>query len=155
MVNDDKAIALMTLVLKAGPLQFFIIYIGSGLAIAFGIGLFTHIPSLDRYAMIRYAILAISCLAAVAGPVEANYNRLEISDRAITFRSISKRWSVPLCDIKDWKIKGGNGSLLSLHLFTYDGREWCVLGLSRLGVRDEVIVQKAIAKCLRNYRRGK
>jgi hypothetical protein len=100
-------------------------------------------------------MLLLCCLIAVAGPIEENYNRLEISDRSVTFRSMSKRWSVPLSKIKDWKIKGGNDTFHSLHIFTHEGREYCVLGLARLGVRDPNKVAKILAKCLRNYRRGK
>jgi hypothetical protein len=57
---------------------------------------------------------------------------------------------VTLYEIKDWKIKGGNDSFLSLHIFTYADREHCVSGLGRLGMRDLNKVVKTLAKCLRN-----
>jgi hypothetical protein len=100
-------------------------------------------------------MLILCGVIAVAGPIPDLYNRLEITDQAVMFRSVLRRWSVPLSDIKDWKIKGGNGSSLSLHVFTQDHRECCVPGLSSLGVRDPNQVANVIAKCLRNHRRGK
>jgi hypothetical protein len=99
-------------------------------------------------------MLLCHCLIAVAGPIEQIYDRLEISDRSVSFRSGSRRWSITLGEIKDWKIKAGTGTCTSLHIFTHDGREYCVLGLARFGVRDPNKVAKALAKCLRNYRRG-
>jgi hypothetical protein len=140
----------MKLIFKASPEQLVFAGIRSGLAIAFGIALFLSIP-----APVKYVMLLSCCLIAVAGPIEETYNRLEISDRSVTFRSISKRWSVPLSEIRDWKIKGGNDTFHSLHIFTHEGREYCVLGLSRLGVRDPNKVAKTLAKYLRNYRRRK
>jgi hypothetical protein len=141
----------MTFIFKASPRQLVFAYIRSGLAIGFGIALFIHIPT-----SIRYVMLLSSCLIAIASPIEENYNRLEISDRSVTLRTISKRWSVPLSEIKDWKIKGDNSVNHSLHIFTQEGREYCVLDVNRFCVRDhnkEVV--KALAKCLRNHRRGK
>jgi hypothetical protein len=140
----------MKLIFKASPGQLVFACIRSGLVIAFGIALFISIP-----VSIKYVMLLSCCLIAVAVPIEETYNQLEISDQSVTFRSVSNRWSVPLHEIKDWKIKGGNGSFLSLHIFTHAGREYCVLGLSRLGVRDPNKVAKTIAKCLRNHRRSK
>jgi hypothetical protein len=134
----------MKLIFKASPGQLVFACIRSGLVIAFGIALFISIP-----VSIKYVMLLSCCLIA------ETYNQLEISDQSVTFRSVSNRWSVPLHEIKDWKIKGGNGSFLSLHIFTHAGREYCVLGLSRLGVRDPNKVAKTIAKCLRNHRRSK
>jgi hypothetical protein len=140
----------MKLIFKASPGQLVFACIRSGLAIAFGIALFISIP-----VSIKYVMLLSCCLIAVAVLIEETYNQLEISDQSVTFRSVSNRWSVPLHEIKDWKIKGGNGSFLSLHIFTHTGREYCVLGLSRLGVRDPNKVAKTLAKCLRNHRRSK
>jgi hypothetical protein len=140
----------MTLILKASPMQLVFACIRSGLAIGFGIALFSSTPL-----PVRYMMLAICCFIAVIAPVQEIYDRLEITDQAVIFRSVFKRWSVPLSELKDWKIKGGNGRSLSLHFFTYNNDEWCVPGLSNLGVRDLVKVEKAIAKCLKNYRRGK
>jgi hypothetical protein len=139
----------MTL-LKASPAQLVFACIRSGLAIAFGIALFVSIP-----APIKYVMLLPCCFAAVMGLVEEIYNRLEITDQAVTFCSVFKRWSVSFGEIKDWKIKGGNGRSLSLYIVTHDDREHCVPGLSSLGVRDPSQVSKTIANCLRNYRRGK
>ncbi len=140
----------MTLIFKASRGQLIFAYIRSGLTIAFGIALFVSIPD-----PIKYVMLLCSCLIAVAGPIEENYNRLEISDRSVTLRTISKRWSVPLSQIKDWKIKGGTDTFHSLHIFTHDGLEYCVLGLTSFGVRDSNQIGKALAKCLRNHRRKK
>jgi hypothetical protein len=140
----------MTFIFKASPRQSVFVYIRSGLAIGFGIALFIHIPT-----SIRYVMLLSSCLIAIAGSIEANYNQLEISDRAVTFRTVSKRWSVPLSEIKDWKIKGDTSTGHSLQIFTHEGREYCVLGFAGLGIRDHNKVVKALAKCLRNHRRGK
>lgn len=98
-------------------------------------------------------MLLSCCLIAVAAPIDEAYPQLEISDQSVTFRSASKRWSVPLDEIKDWKIKGGDNSP-SLHIFTHTGREYCVLGLSRLG-GDPNKVAKTLAKYLRNHRRKK
>lgn len=139
----------MKLIFKASPEQLVFACIRSGLAIAFGIALFISIP-----APIKYVMLLCCCSIAVASPIEQTYNRLEISDRSVTFRSISKRWSVPLSEIKDWKIKGGNDTFHSLHIFTHEGREYSVLGLSGLGVRDPNQVAKTLAKCVRNYHRS-
>ena len=140
----------MTLIFKASPGQLIFACIRSGLIIAFGVALFVSIPD-----PIKYVMLLSCCLIAIAGPIKENYNRLEISDRFVIFRSISKRWSVPLSEIKDWKIKGGTHSFHSLHIFTHEGREYCVLGLTRFGVRDSNQIGKALAKCLRNHRRKK
>jgi hypothetical protein len=140
----------MTLIFKASPGQLIFTCIRSGLTIAFGIALFNSIP-----APIKYVMLLSCCLIAIASPIEQNYDRLEISDRSVTFRSMSKCWSVPLSEIRDWKIKGGNGTALSLHIFTQENREYCVLGLAGLGVRDPNKVAKTLAKCLRNHRQKK
>ncbi len=142
----------MTSIFKASPEQLVFAGIRSGLATAFGIALFVNIPVQTP---IKYVMLLLCCLIAVAGPIEENYNRLEISDRSVSFRTISKRWSVPLSKIEDWKIKGGTDTFHSLHIFTHEGREYCVLGLARLGVRDPNQVAKTLAKCLRNHRRKK
>jgi hypothetical protein len=139
----------MTFIFKASRGQLFFACIRSGLTIAFGIALFIHIPT-----SIRYVMLLFSCLIAIASPIEEKYNRLEISDRSVTFRTVSKRWSVPLSEIKDWKIKGDTSTGRSLHIFTQAGREYCVLGVTRFGVRDNEL-SKALAKCLRNHRRKK
>jgi hypothetical protein len=136
----------MKLIFKASPGQLVFASVRSGLVIAFGIALFISIP-----ASIKYVMLLSCCLIAVVAPIEETYNQLEISDQSVTFRSVSKRWSVPLHEIKDWKIKRGDSSL-SLHIFTHAGREYCVIGLSRLGVRDPNKVAKTLAKCLRNHR---
>jgi hypothetical protein len=138
----------MKLIFKASPGQLVFACIRSGLAIAFGIALFISIPT-----QIRYVMLLSCCLIAVAAPIDEAYPQLEISDQSVTFRSASKRWSVPLAEIKDWKIKGGENSP-SLHIFTHAGREYCVLGLSRLG-GDPNKVAKTLAKYLRNHRRKK
>jgi hypothetical protein len=140
----------MTTIFKASRGQLVFAYIRSGLMIAFGIALFVSIPD-----PIKYVMLLCSCLIAVSGPIEEKYNQLEISDRFVSFRTVSKRWSVPLNEIKDWKIKGDTSTWHSLHIFTQEGREYCVLGLSRFGVRDPNQIGKALAKCLRNHRRKK
>jgi hypothetical protein len=138
----------MTLILKASSMQLTIAGVRSFVALTFGIMLFLAVlhPS-------RYFILLGCGFAAVMGPIEVIYNRLEITDRAVVFRSIFRRWSVPLGEIQDWKIKGNHRSP-SLHFFTADGREFCVPDLQMLGVRDHAIAAKAIGKCLRQYRRG-
>jgi hypothetical protein len=139
----------MTLILKASSMQLTIAGIRSSIALAFGITLFLAVPY-----PIRYLMLLLCGVAAVLGPIEVIYNRLAITDRAVVFRSIFRRWSVPLGEIQDWNIKGGNGRSLSLHFSTSDGRKFCVPDLSMLGVRDHAIAARSIAKCLRQYRRG-
>jgi hypothetical protein len=76
----------MKLIFKASSEQLVFACIRSGLAIAFGIALFISIPAPVKYLML------LSCFPiAVAGPIQEIYNRLEISDRSVTFRSASKR----------------------------------------------------------------
>jgi hypothetical protein len=140
----------MTLILKASPWQLVFACIRSGLAIMFGIALFVLIPAPTNYVM-----LIPCCFVAVIGLVEEIYNRLEIANQAVTFRSLFKRWSVPFSEIKDWRIKGGNDRSLSLHIFTHEDREHCVPGLSSLGVRDPNKVAKTLANRLQNHRREK
>jgi hypothetical protein len=140
----------MTSIFKASRGQLVFAYIRSGLTIAFGIALFVSIPD-----PVKYVMLLCSCLIAVAGPIEEKYNQLEISDRSVTLRTISKRWSLPLSEIKDWKITGDTSTWHSLHIFTHEGREYCVLGLTSFGVRDPNQIGKTLAKCLRNHRRKK
>jgi hypothetical protein len=138
----------MTLILKASSMQLTIAGIRSSIALAFGITLFLAVPY-----PIRYLMLLLCGVAAVLGPIDVIYDRLEITDRAVVFRSIFRRWSVPLGEIQDWKITGNHRSP-SLHFFTPDGREFCVPALTMLGVRDHAIAARSIAKCLRQYRRG-
>jgi hypothetical protein len=137
----------MTLMLKASSMQVTIAGIRSSLALGFGIMLFLAVPHPMRYVML------LGCgFAAVVGPIEVIYNRLEITDHAVVFRSLFRRWSLPLGEIQDWKIKGNHRSP-SLHFFTLDGREFCVPDLQMLGVRDQAIAARSIAKRLRQYRR--
>jgi hypothetical protein len=139
----------MTLILKASSMQVTIAGVRSLLALAFGITLFLAVPHPMRYFM------SLGCgFAAVVGPIEVIYNRLAITDRAVVFRSVFRRWSLPLDEVQNWNIKGGNGRSLSLHFSTSDGRKFCVPDLSMLGVRDHAIAARSIAKCLRQYRRG-
>jgi hypothetical protein len=139
----------MTLMLKASSMQLTIAGVRSFVAVVFGITLFLAVPHPSRYFML------LGCgFAAVMGPIEVIYNRLEITDRAVIFRSVFRRWSLPLGEIQNWNIKGGNSRSLSLHFSTSDGRKFCVPDLSMLGVRDHAIAARSIAKCLRQYRRG-
>jgi hypothetical protein len=137
----------MTLIFKASSKQLTIAVIQSGLSLTFGIALFLFIPL-----PIRYLMLLICGFAAVIGPITVIYDRLEFTDRAVSFRSIFRRWSLPLSEIQDWKIKGNDRSP-SLHFSTTDGRQFCVPGLEMLGVRDQAVAARSIAKCLRQYRR--
>jgi hypothetical protein len=107
----------MTLILKASPWQLVFACIRSGLALMFGIALFIFTPVPTSYVM-----LLPCCFVAVIGLVEEIYNRLEIANQSVNFRSLFKHWSVPFSEIKDWIIKGGNGRSLSLHIFTHDDR---------------------------------
>jgi hypothetical protein len=139
----------MTLMLKASSMQLTIAGIRSLLALGFGVTLFLAVPH-----PMRYVMLLGGGFAAVVGPIEVIYNRLEITDQAVVFRSVFRRWSLPLGEVQNWNIKGGNSRSLSLHFSTSDGRKFCVPDLSMLGVRDQAIAARAIAKCLRQYRRG-
>ncbi len=139
----------MALMLKASSTQLTIAGVRSLFSLGFGITLFLKVPHPMRYLMLLGCVFA-----AVVGPIEVIYNRLEITDSAVAFRSLFRRWSLPLGEIQNWNIKGGNTRLLSLHFSTADGRKFCVPDLSGLGVRDHAIAAKAIAKCLRQYRRG-
>lgn len=139
----------MTMILKASRMGIVGAGVRSLLALAFGVTLFVAVPHPMRYLMLLGCVFA-----AVVGPIEVIYNRLEITDRAVVFRSIFRRWSLPLGEIQNWNIKGGNTRSRSLHFSTADGRKFCVPDLSGLGVRDHAITARAIAKCLRQYRRG-
>jgi hypothetical protein len=139
----------MTLMMRASRMGVVIASVRSLLALGFGITLFLAVPHPSRYFML------LGCgFAAVVGPIEVIYNRLEITDRAVIFRSVFRRWSLPLGETQNWNIKGGNSRSLSLHFSTSDGRKFCVPDLSMLGVRDHAIAARSIAKCLRQYRRG-
>jgi hypothetical protein len=140
----------MTLILKASPWQFVFACIRSGLSIMFGIALFVFTPAPTNYVM-----LLCCCFVAVIGLVEEIYNRLEITNQAVTFRSLFKRWSLTFSEIKDWRIKGGTDRSLSLHIFTHEDREYCFPGLGSLGVRDPNKIAKTLASRLRNHRREK
>jgi hypothetical protein len=132
----------MTITLKPSRAQLILASIRSLLTVTFGYVLFDAMP-----VPIGPLVLSICCLVALLGAVEAVYDRLEITESAITFRTVFKQWSVPLTDIQDWKIKGGDRSH-SLHIVGKANQLYFVPNLSSYGVREPNLVAKTIAQHL-------
>jgi hypothetical protein len=96
--------------------------------------------------ILQTAFAVVPLVAAISNIAALWLKRLDLSAQTLAYRSVWRKWSVPLLDIKSWKIrKNPGGPNASLELNTVSGQKFQIADLSGLSIGNPDSLGSALA----------